>query len=57
MSLVKRCCDRALPEIAEYFGTNGYETVNWNCRVVESKTVEEMKFKDRIKEIAASIQL
>ena len=45
MYLVKRCCDPTLPEIAEYFGTNGYATVSWNCRVVESKTAKEMKFK------------
>jgi chromosomal replication initiation ATPase DnaA len=47
MCLVKRCCDRTLPEIAEYFGTNGYATVSWNCRVVEPKMAKEMKFKDR----------
>ena len=55
--LVKRCCDRTLPEIAEYFGTKGYATVSWNCRVVESKMTKEMTFKDRIEKIAASIQL
>jgi hypothetical protein len=37
------------------FGTNGYTTVSWNCRVVESKMTKEMKFKDRIEKIAASI--
>ena len=57
MYLVKRCCDRTLPEIAEYFGTNVYATVNWNCWVVESKMAKETKFKDRIEKIAASIQL
>ena len=57
MYLVKRCCDRTLPEIAEYFGTNGYATVSWNCRVVESRMAKEMKFKDRIEKIAARIQL
>jgi hypothetical protein len=41
-------CDRTLPEIADYFRTHGYATVNWNCRVVESKIAKEMKFKDRI---------
>jgi hypothetical protein len=55
MYLVKRYCDRTLPEIAEYFGTNGYATVSWNCRVVESRMAKEMKFKDRIERIAASI--
>jgi chromosomal replication initiation ATPase DnaA len=53
MYVVKRCCDRTLPEIAEYFGTNGYATVSWSCRVLESKMA--MKFKDRIEKIAASI--
>ena len=47
MCLMKRCCDRTLPEIAEYFGTNGYATVSWNCR-------KEMKFKDRIEKIAVT---
>ena len=26
MYLVRRCCNQTLPEIAEYFGTNGYAT-------------------------------
>src|SRR5262245_4782858 len=55
MYLVKRFCDRTLPEIADYFGTNGYATVSWNCRVVESKMAMERKFKDRLEKIAASI--
>jgi hypothetical protein len=37
MYLLKRCCDRTLPEIAEYFGATGYTSVSWNCRVIESK--------------------
>jgi chromosomal replication initiation ATPase DnaA len=45
MYLVKRCCDRTLLEIVEYFGINGYATVSWNCRSVESKMAKEMKFK------------
>ena len=36
----------------EYFGANGYGTVSWNCRIVESKMAKEMKFKDRIEKIA-----
>jgi chromosomal replication initiation ATPase DnaA len=44
MYLVKHCCDRTLPEIAEYFGTNGYATVSWNCRVVEFKMAKKTKF-------------
>ena len=55
MYLVKRCCDRTLPEIANYFGTKGYASVSWNCRVVESKMAKERKFKDQIEKIAASI--
>ena len=55
MYLLKRCCDRTLAEIAEYFGTNGYASVSWNCRVVESKMAKERRFKDRIEKIAASI--
>ena len=55
MYLVRRCCDRPLPEIAEHFGTNGYATVSWNCRVVESQMAKGMRSKDRIKKIAASI--
>ena len=55
MYLVKRCCDRPLPEIAEYFRTNDYATVSWNCRVVESKMAKERKFKDRIEKIATCI--
>ena len=55
MYLVKRCCDRTSPEIAEYFGTNGYATVSWNCRIVDSKMAREMEFKDRFEKIAARI--
>ena len=49
MYLMKRCCDRTLPEIAEYFGTNGYATVSWNCRVVESRMVKERSSKSGLK--------
>jgi chromosomal replication initiator protein len=55
MYLMKRCCDRTLPEIADYFGAKGYATVSWNCRVVESKMAKETKLKDRIEKIAAGI--
>jgi hypothetical protein len=34
---------------------DGYATVSWNCRVVESKMAKEMKSKDRIEQIVASI--
>jgi chromosomal replication initiation ATPase DnaA len=49
MYLLRRCCDRTLPEIAEYFGTNGYATVSWNCRVVESRMVKERSSKSGLK--------
>jgi chromosomal replication initiation ATPase DnaA len=55
MYLVKRCCDRTLPEMAEYFGTKSYATVSWNCRVVESKMTKEMKFKDRIEKVVVLV--
>lgn len=55
MYLVKRCCNRTLPEIAEYFGANGYAIVSWNCRVVESKISKDTQFKDRVEKIAGSI--
>jgi hypothetical protein len=55
MYVVKRCCDRTLPEIAEHFENQRYATVSWNCRVVESKMAKETKFKDRIEKFAASI--
>jgi chromosomal replication initiation ATPase DnaA len=53
--LVKRCCDRTLPEIAEYFGIGNYSTVSWNCRAIESRMAKERKLRDRIEKIVASI--
>ena len=55
MYLVKRCCDRRLPEIAKYFGAGSYAAVSWNCRSIESKMAKETKFSDWIEKIAASI--
>ena len=55
MYLVKRCCNRTLPEIAEYFGANGYAAVSWNCGVVESKISKDTQFKDRVEKIAVGI--
>jgi chromosomal replication initiation ATPase DnaA len=55
MYLLKRCYDRRLWDIAEYFRSNGYATVSWNRRIVESKMPKETKFKDRIEKIGASI--
>ena len=34
--LVKRCCDRTLPEVAEHFGIGNYSTVSWSCRGTET---------------------
>jgi len=55
MYLVKRCCDRTLSEVAEYFGTGSYSAVSWSCRAIEAKMAKEKKLKDRIEKIAASI--
>jgi len=55
MYLVKRCCDRTLPEIAEYFGTGGYSAVSWSCRAIETKMANGKTLRDRIEKIAASI--
>jgi putative transposase len=53
--LVKRCCDRTLPEIAEYFAIGSYSTVSWNCRAIESGMAKEKKLRDRIERIRTSI--
>jgi putative transposase len=53
--LVKRCCDRTLPEMAEYFGIGNYSTVSWNCRAIEAQMAKERKLRDRIERIEASI--
>jgi hypothetical protein len=55
MSLVKRCCDRTLAEIGEYFGTKGYATVSWSCHTVESLMARKKSFRHRIEKIAAGI--
>ena len=55
MYLVKRCCDRTLPEIAGYFGIASYATVSWNCRTIGLQMVKNKKFRDRIEKIAATI--
>jgi chromosomal replication initiation ATPase DnaA len=55
MYLVKRCCDRTLPEIAEYFGTGSYSAANWSCRAIQAKMAKEKKLTERIKKIATSI--
>ena len=53
--LVKRCCDRTLAEMAEYFGIGNYSTVSWNCRAIESQMAKETKLRDRIEKIMVSI--
>jgi hypothetical protein len=53
--LVKRCCDRTLSEMAEYFGIGNYSTVSWNCRAIESQMAKDKKLKDRIEKIVARI--
>lgn len=55
MYLVKRCCDRTLSEMANYFETGSYSAVSWSCRAIESKMAKERKFRDRIDKITASI--
>jgi hypothetical protein len=47
--LIKRCCERTLPEIAEYFGIGSYPTVSWNCRAVAARMTKEKNLRGRIK--------
>ena len=54
MYLVKRCCDRTLAEMAEYFKVGNYSAVGWSCRAIESKMAREKKLRDRIEKIIAS---
>ena len=53
--LVKRCSDRTLTEMAEYFGIGNYSTVSWNCRAIESQMAKDKKLRDHIERLAASI--
>ena len=53
--LVKRCCDRTLPQIAQYFGIGSYSAVSWSCRAIQSKMAKEKKFRNRIEKISANI--
>jgi len=55
MYLVKRCCDRTLPEIAQYFGTGSYSAVSWSCRAIEANMVKEKEPRERIERVAASV--
>ena len=53
--LIKRCCDRTLPEIAEYFGIGSYSTVSWSCRAVAARMNKDKEFKDRVERIINAI--
>ena len=53
--LIKRCCDRTLFEVAEYFGIGSYSTVSWSCRAVATWMSKEKNLKDRVKRILRSI--
>jgi chromosomal replication initiation ATPase DnaA len=55
MYLVKRCCDRTLTEIAEYFGTGGYSAVSWSCRAIDAQMAKDKKLKERIERLASTI--
>jgi len=55
MYLVRQCCDRTLPEIAEYFGIGSYSAVSWSCRAIGAKIAKENKLRDRIEKITAII--
>jgi len=55
MYVVKRCCDRTLAEMAQYFGGGHYSAVGWSCRAIESKMAQEKKLRDRIEKIIGSI--
>ena len=55
MYLVKRCCDRTLLEVAEYFGVGSYSAVSWSCRATEAKMAKEKRLRDRVEKITASI--
>src|SRR5688572_6308877 len=53
--LVKRCCDRTLPEMAEYFRIGNYSTVSWSCRTVAAQMSREKNFRDRVERIIRNI--
>ena len=55
MYVVKRCCDRTLAEMAQYFKVGNYSAVGWSCRAIESKMAREKKLRDRIEKIIGSI--
>ncbi|HEX6176564.1 MAG TPA: transposase [Candidatus Binatia bacterium] len=53
--LTKRCCDRTLPEISQYFGIGSYSTVSWSCRTVTARMSKETNFRDRVERIVMRI--
>ena len=55
MYLVKRCCDRTLPEMAKGFRVGSNSTVSWSCRGIEARMVKEKRLRDRIEKIVASV--
>jgi REP-associated tyrosine transposase len=55
MYVVKRCCDRTLPEVAKDFGVGSNSTVSWSCRVIEARMIKEKKLRDRLDKIIAII--
>ena len=55
MYVVKRCCDRTLAEMAEYFKVGHYSAVGWSCRAIESKMAKDKKLRDRLEKIIGTI--
>jgi chromosomal replication initiation ATPase DnaA len=55
MYLVRWCCDRTLPEIAEYFGVGSYSAVSWSDRAIGARMATENRLRDRIENITAII--
>ena len=53
--VIKRCCDRTLPEIAKYFGIGNYSTVSWSCRTVAARSSKEKNFRDRLERIITKV--
>jgi REP-associated tyrosine transposase len=56
MYLVKRLCDRTLPETAREFGVSSYGAVGWACAQVRAKQEAEPQFKQRVEAVEALIR-
>jgi chromosomal replication initiation ATPase DnaA len=52
--LVKRCSDRTLTEVAEYFGIGNNSTVSWSYRGIDTRMTKEKNSRDRIEGLANS---